>query len=63
MYHPAAALRSLAVKKMFEEDFKKLLKILAKIKGEGDKIDVVPAESQTIQAGQQADKEEQLKLI
>lgn len=51
MYHPAAALRSTNVKKMFEEDFKKLPKILAKIKGEGDRMEVTQ------------EKEEQLKLI
>lgn len=51
MYHPAAALRSSNVKRMFEEDFKKLPKILAKIKGEDDKIEVTQ------------EKEEQLKLI
>lgn len=60
MYHPAAALRSLAVKKMFAEDFKKLPKILAKINGESDKIEVTRV-AQVAKVTQ--DKEEQLKLI
>lgn len=60
MYHPAAGLRSSNVKKMFEEDFKKLPKILAKIKGENDKIEVAKV---TRVAKVTQEKEEQLKLI
>lgn len=57
MYHPAAALRSSAVLKSFEEDFKKIPVILKKLEEKRDKME------EESKAPQEKKESEQLSLI